>query len=254
LRSLPAQASRDLELSVEDVRQKLGGNLQGLVLDLRGNHGGLLEQAVRVTNLFVEEGVILRTVALSGRQVEDKRATRSAMGIRAPLVVLVDAGTAAGAEVVAGALKDLGRALVVGQRTIGAGTVQVLYEFGDPDGRGIAYLRLTIEEMIRSSGIPIDRLGVTPDLLVRPLRGDDASRDPLPFALNPLAVPDTRREETSERPVVEIPAVRQEHASPNALEGQLLEDQEVRLARDLLLTSRSGGRSELLAGAKALPH
>jgi carboxyl-terminal processing protease len=253
-RGLPAEASRDLELSVEDVRQKLGGNLQGLVLDLRGNHGGLLEQAVRVANLFVEEGVILRTVSLGGRAVEDKRASRSTLGIRAPLVVLVDEQTAAGAEVVAGALKDLGRALLIGQRTAGAGTVQVIYEFGDTDGFGKTYLRLTIAEMLRSSGLRIDGFGITPDLVVRRPPGDDAARNAWPSPLNPMVVLDTQRVETSERPLLEISPLGQEPSSANTVEGQLLDDQEVRLARDLLLGARSGGRNELLAGARALPH
>ena len=146
-------------------RVKDGKKLQGLVLDLRGNLGGVLEQAIKVTNDFVESGVIARMTGLKGHYVEEKKATKEGMATNVPLAVLIDERTAAGAEVVTAALKDLGRAIVLGQRTAGEGTVQVLYVYRERDGGPpIALLRLTIGSIGRSSGLGIDGVGVVPDV------------------------------------------------------------------------------------------
>src|SRR5690606_22334832 len=111
--------ARDLRNRVEELRAAAGGTLRGAVLDLRGNPGGLLGAAVDVADLFLDEGVIVtasgRTPGTSFRH--DAKRGDILSGVR--LAVLVDAGSASAAEIVAGALKDHRRALVIGQRTYG---------------------------------------------------------------------------------------------------------------------------------------
>ena len=212
-----------------------------MVLDLRGNPGGLIEEAVRVTNLFVEDGVMVTTVALAGKQRETRRATRNAAATGAPIVVLLDEVTALGAEVIAAALKDLDRALVVGQRTADRGTVQVIYEYADVDGIGKAYLKLTIATMLRSSGTPIDELGVVPDVVLEPT-GTPASTD--------AGTPDrTTRRPTAERSLAGFTYPR---GKPTPAEAPFVRDFPIRFAHDLLLRAPSVRRSDMLPHAKAL--
>ena len=209
LRSLPRIASSELRQALTDLSQttERGGQLRGVVLDLRGNQGGLLEEAVRVTNLFVEDGVVVKTVALGGKQLEDRRAKKSAAVTGAPVVVVVDEVTAAGAEIIAAAFKDLDRAVIVGQRTNGAGTVQVLYEFADTPGVGEkTYLKLTIAAMLRSSGTPLE-LGVVPDVELvptGPLSQADAGTPPENSQRGPVAPDPATRPSTQERPLAEV--------------------------------------------------
>jgi len=257
LRSLPGQSSRELALAIEDLRQRAGGTLRGAVLDLRGNTGGLLEQALRVTNAFVESGLIVTVTSLGGRQREEKRASKALMATDVPLVVLVGERTAAGAEVVAAALKDLDRALILGRRTGGFGTIQVLYEFGDTGGFGKAYLRLTIATMTRSSGTPLDGAGVVPDvLLVRGASQGEANAAGPSLTTGQLwgqlAALKSPRPESQERPAAELSYAWSEPPARTSLEAQLLDDVEVRLARDILLRGASRKRSEMLPAAQAL--
>lgn len=142
------------------------GDLRGLVLDLRGNPGGLLQAAVAVCDEFLDRGVIVATrgrrpVTSRGEDVVDeRRATAGQRLAGVPIVVLVDGLTASAAEIVAACLQDAGRATVVGGRTFGKGTVQSLLPLSD--GRGL--LKLTTAEYLRPSRENIDR---------RPNAGDD---------------------------------------------------------------------------------
>ena len=132
----------------------------GWVLDLRDNIGGLLQQAVATTDLFVDRGTIVATVA-GGRKHDIKQATPG--GDARTLVVLVGPHTASAAEIVAGALKQLDRAVVVGRRTFGKGSVQVHEDIA----RG-AKLKVTIAEYVAANDISIQRVGITPDVELVP--------------------------------------------------------------------------------------
>jgi carboxyl-terminal processing protease len=129
----------------------------GVVLDLRGNPGGLLDEGVQVASAFLDRGVV---VTYRGRGVDDK--TYDAMGrgdTSTPLVVLVDAGTASAAEVVAGALQDRNRAIVVGGRTYGKGSVQQPLVLSDGSA-----IEVTVARYYTPSGRSVDQVGIIPDV------------------------------------------------------------------------------------------
>jgi len=128
------------------------------VLDLRWNPGGLLEQAIQITDLFVDQGTIVTTVG--GNEREPRRAERDPNDvINAPLVVLVNGGSASASEIVAGALKNLDRALIIGTTTFGKGSVQILYD--NDDG---SKLKLTIAQYLTPGDLSIQSLGIVPDI------------------------------------------------------------------------------------------
>lgn len=144
-----------------DALEKDSGGLKGLVLDLRNNPGGLLEQAVKVSDEFLESGLIVYT---DGR-IEGQKMTFSAKkeGTRPnyPIVVLVNGGSASASEIVAGALQDHGRALVLGTQTFGKGSVQTIYPLEDGSA-----LRLTTARYYTPSGRSIQAKGITPDIIL----------------------------------------------------------------------------------------
>ncbi len=153
LKNFQGNTTRDLQaalskLAAETPRPPAG--LKGLVLDLRGNPGGLLEQAIQVTDLFVSQGTIVTTVAHDGkRRARRSRPTPTTPTINVPLAVLVNPGSASASEIVAGALKNLNRAVIIGQQTFGKGSVQVLYDSspsGNPNDESA--LKLTIAKYL----------------------------------------------------------------------------------------------------------
>ncbi|HET8541783.1 MAG TPA: MXAN_5808 family serine peptidase [Anaeromyxobacter sp.] len=174
LSQFSANTARDLARAVQDETGKAGGKLQGLVLDLRGNPGGLLEQAIQVSDLFISEGVVVKTVGGGDKQRihEVKEATAEPGDLTGlPLVVLVNNASASASEIVAGALKNNGRALVVGRQTFGKGSVQVLHDFSEP-GRPEeeAALKLTVAQYLTPGDVSIQEVGITPDVLLLPGR------------------------------------------------------------------------------------
>jgi carboxyl-terminal processing protease len=153
--------ARELSRAVDDLQDANDGMLQGLVLDLRNNPGGVLDSAVDVSDLFLDAGVI---VTADGRSV-DSRFTRSAhrgdILDGAALVVIVNKGSASASEIVAGALQDHNRALVVGTETFGKGLVQTVV----PLSKGRA-IKLTTSRYYTPSGDSIHDVGITPDVFV----------------------------------------------------------------------------------------
>lgn len=165
--------ARELSHAVDDLQKVNGGLLDGLVLDLRNNPGGVLDAAVDVSDLFLDSGII---VTADGRTV-DSRFTRSAQRgdilDGAALVVLVNKGSASAAEIVAGALRDHNRATIVGTRTFGKGLVQTVM----PLSRGRA-IKLTTSRYYTPSGNSIHESGIAPDVFIADTPGfPDASLD-----------------------------------------------------------------------------
>jgi carboxyl-terminal processing protease len=158
--------ARELTRAIDDLQEAKGGMLEGLILDLRNNPGGVLDAAVDVADLFLNSGVI---VSAEGRTV-DSRFRRSAhrgdVLDGAELVVLVNQGSASASEIVAGALQDHGRATVVGTRTFGKGLVQTVM----PLAKGRA-IKLTTSRYFTPSGDSIHDTGITPDVFVEDTPG-----------------------------------------------------------------------------------
>ena len=160
-------AAADVRDAVKQLTAENGAVLKGVLLDLRGNPGGLLDEAVKLVDLFVEEGVIVST---RGRGEEDVERARHP-GTLDPfdLIVMVNGGSASASEIVAGALQDLGRAPIVGEPSYGKGSVQNIFPMPDQSA-----LRLTVAKYYTPSGRPIDRINpVIPNIELSPAEGED---------------------------------------------------------------------------------
>jgi carboxyl-terminal processing protease len=154
------ETARDLKKSMEQLRRQ---GARGWVLDLRNNPGGLLQQAIEVTDLFVEQGTIVTTVGNAGKTREEKRAHAGGADTQAPLAVLVNGGSASASEIVAGAIKNLNRGVIIGQTSFGKGSVQVIFDNTDS-----SKLKLTIAQYLTPGDVSIQSVGITPDIeLVR---------------------------------------------------------------------------------------
>lgn len=162
MRDFPEGSGREVAAAIATLRgEAKKGGLRGLVLDLRDNGGGLLDEAIAVSNVFLDAGIIVRTRGRRGRLLDEARATRPGTERKVPLVVLVNKASASAAEIVAGALQDRSRALVVGERTYGKGSVQAPFELGDG-----SLLKLTIALYYTPDDRLIQASGITPDVRV----------------------------------------------------------------------------------------
>jgi carboxyl-terminal processing protease len=163
----------DLNSTLKDLRKHNGAPLKGLVLDLRDNPGGVLEAAVAVADAFLDSGVI---VTAKGRTPDSKfemDATPGDLLNGAPIVVLVNGGSASAAEIVAGALKDQHRAKLMGRTTFGKGSVQTIIPLSDDRA-----VKLTTSLYYTPSGVSINHRGIAPDI--------ELQRDPKPPATPPV--------------------------------------------------------------------
>lgn len=166
--------SRDLRRAIREIQKELGDDLQGYVLDLRNNPGGLLDQAIEVTDIFLDRGEIVSTRGRRPRDNERWDASRGDMAGGLPIVILVNAGTASASEIVTGALQDHRRATILGVTTFGKGLVQSVIPLEGPER---AALRLTTARYYTPSGRSIQARGIEPDIIVeRPRNGDEDSR------------------------------------------------------------------------------
>ncbi len=178
--------------ALRDLRKRNGGPLKGLVLDLRNNPGGVLEAAVSVADAFLDAGLI---VSAKGRTPESKFEMKATPGDElngAPIVVLVNGGSASAAEIVAGALKDHHRAKLMGRTTFGKGSVQTVMPLS-----GDRAIKLTTSLYYTPSGVSINHRGIAPDI--------ELERDPKPPAVPPPAdAPLEQRDPDVKRAVQEL--------------------------------------------------
>ncbi|HYO53112.1 MXAN_5808 family serine peptidase [Archangium sp.] len=165
LKNFQGNTTRDLQAALTEMRRQTEskGGLKGVVLDMRGNPGGLLEQAIQVSDTFLSNGTIVSTVGLSDKLREEKRARPDEGEDAYPVAVLVNAGSASASEIVAGALKNLNRAVIIGRQTFGKGSVQVLYDFPDDSA-----LKLTIAKYLTPGDVSIQEVGIVPDIELVP--------------------------------------------------------------------------------------
>ncbi len=151
-----------IDRAVEELRDE--GSIRGLILDLRNNPGGLLRESIEMSDQFLSDGAIVSTRTRGGRVLHEAHAHRRGTRPNWPIVVLVNGYTASAAEIVAGALRDHERAILVGTRTFGKGSVQNLVELPDHSA-----LKLTIARYYTPSGRSIQAQGIEPDLVVEQL-------------------------------------------------------------------------------------
>jgi carboxyl-terminal processing protease len=151
--------AEDVYSLYEQGQQISRGKIKWMLLDLRGNPGGLLDQAIQLSDLFLRQGKIVSTRSRFEEQVEQ---TSRSLKIDLPLVVMVNSSSASASEIVAGALKDHGRALIVGERTFGKGSVQSLFELS-----GGTALKLTVAHYFTPSGRSLQGVGVEPHFEVK---------------------------------------------------------------------------------------
>jgi carboxyl-terminal processing protease len=161
LRSFQSGAADEIRTALDQLTAQNQGQLTGLVLDLRDNPGGLLSEARAVSNLFLDRGVIVTSRYRNAEDEQQMLAAPAATVYRGPLVVLVNNGSASASEIVAGALQDHRRAVLVGTQTYGKGSVQTTMEL--PEGSG---LKLTVALYYTPSGRSIQNDGITPDFVV----------------------------------------------------------------------------------------
>ena len=163
--SFTEQTDAGLRNAIQKLREQMGSKLKGIVIDLRNNPGGLLDQAIAVADDFLEKGEIVST---RGRRSEDAQRYNAKPGDLIngmPIIVMINGGSASASEIVAGALQDHRRAIVLGTRSFGKGSVQTIIPLG---GQGA--IRLTTAKYYTPSGRSIQALGIDPDIIVEQAR------------------------------------------------------------------------------------
>ncbi len=156
--SFDSKVAKDLTKYINQYKK----DSKGIILDLRNNPGGLLTQAIDATDLFIDNGVIVSQKGRDAKDDESFDATKDSTLTKLPMVVLVNGGSASASEIVSGALQDHKRAVVVGEKTFGKGSVQVVLPITNDKKEGI---KLTIAKYYLPSGRTIQAVGITPDII-----------------------------------------------------------------------------------------
>lgn len=163
--SFTTETGGSLDKEIKKLKKEAGGQLKGVVLDLRNNPGGVLDAAVKVSDAFIEQGTI---VSIKGRDADGNREFAATPGDDldgAPIVVMVNSGSASASEIVAGALQDQKRAVLVGDKTFGKGSVQTIMPL-----QSEAAIKLTTARYYTPSGRSIQGDGIVPDIALKPLK------------------------------------------------------------------------------------
>ena len=263
------QFSKGISSDVADAMRQLSAQgASSWILDLRGNPGGLLEEAVQLSDLFVDSGTVVTTV--SGRDREARRAEHGFGDTTSPLAVLVNAGSASASEIVAGALKNLDRAVIIGTRTFGKGTVQELYDNEDK-----SKLKLTIAQYLTPGDRSIQNLGIVPDIALQRMYVPEKNDAPEDFI---RLLPPTRTygekdldatlvssyAKDTDKPAHEVPfiverkkpapgdeaAVRPEEDAEEDDADEIVEDFEMKLAKEVVASANVASRPRVIAAAR----
>ncbi len=259
IKSFHASVASDLDGLLAGFKRENRGDLKGLILDLRHNPGGYLNQAVAVSDRFLSSGTIVSTVEAGGRNREEMDASAPNTEADYPMVVLTDANSASASEIVSGALKAQSRAVIVGERTFGKGSVQHLYAYPDE-----SRLKLTVAKYLTPGDKSIQSVGIPADILLRPSivdeRTDGETGEADPFVS--LYWRDrVRREADLDRHLEAMDALGEPPSyalrylrdtgeeAPRSERAEPAEDWEVVFARDLLLSAPGARRAEVLQGA-----
>ncbi len=265
------QFSKGISADVADAMKEMSAKgASSWILDLRWNPGGLLEEAVQLSDLFVDSGTVVTTV--SGRDREARRAEHGFGDTSSTLAVLVNGGSASASEIVAGALKNLDRAAIIGTRTFGKGTVQELY-----DNEDRSKLKLTIAQYLTPGDRSIQNVGIVPDILLQRMYVPEQNATPQDF-VRMLAPSRSYGEKDldshlvssyakdTDKPAFEVPFLVDrkkpaagEAAQPPILdeeegpdEDEIVEDFEIKFAKELVSSTLQSNRPKLVAAAHKL--
>jgi carboxyl-terminal processing protease len=165
IKNFQRKTANEVRRALKIMKRKMK-TMSGLVLDLRDNPGGLLEQGIQIADTFLSKGVIVSHAGGSSRR-KTRSATEFNTAADYPIIVLINRGSASASEIVAGALKNNGRALILGQRSYGKGTVQMLYPISARQrlfSRELSALKLTIAQYLTPGDVSIHKIGITPDI------------------------------------------------------------------------------------------
>lgn len=171
--SFSEHTTENLQKAVAKIKEELGDKLLGYVLDLRNNPGGLLDQAVSVSDAFLDKGEIVSTRSRDPNDTQRFNATKGDIVEGKPIVVLINGGSASASEIVAGALQDHRRAVILGTRSFGKGSVQTIVPL-----QGRRAMRLTTARYYTPSGDSIQAKGIHPDIEVKQARIEDVDNRP----------------------------------------------------------------------------
>jgi len=245
IKNFQKQTASDLIAAALKAQKDSKLPLQGYLLDLRNNPGGLLDQAVEVSDAFLEDGVVVTTISSKNKYREQERAKKDQTLSRLPMIVLINGGSASGSEIVAGALKNNDRAMVLGSHSFGKGTVQTIVNLEEDIG-----LKLTIAKYLTPGNRSIQSVGIVPDIfLIRGMLGED--RIDLFWNEEKVQEEDLKRHFEREIPMTEEEKPRYtvtylsedkgkdeaEFRSESLAEDLEKTDQEVRIAKELLLAA-----------------
>jgi len=243
--SFSEQSGRDLQQAVQSLSEK---GVKGVILDLRGNNGGLFNESIRAAELFLVEGQpIVSTASRHKNEAAHYKAAHPGALVKVPMIVLVNGGSASASEIVAGAFQDLKRALIVGSKTYGKGSVQTIIPLRDGSA-----LRLTTARYVTPGGRSIDGVGIQPDLIVRdPVEGGSATK---PIGAEPAPV---KKRERSHLVRERGRIIAEDEGDPSVMIGRsdaldLQKDQPLSLAWRALRAASGPDVETLLGTARAL--
>ena len=227
------RSDRDVQRALEKLAAEKGG-MKGLVLDLRNNPGGLLTQAVRVSDMFLDSGLIVYTEGRIEAQKQKYFAQKDGTWMEFPMVVLVNGGSASASEIVAGALQDHSRAVVLGTKTFGKGSVQTILPLDDNSA-----LRLTTARYFTPKGRSIQATGIVPDIIVEAVapqegKAEEKKRSGLREENLPGHLQNPQQKEHSPQEQLDREKEKQIPASGPTGDDTIDNDQQLKRALDLL--------------------
>ena len=221
------QTTDNLQIAIDEIRDESGEtDLAGYVIDLRNNPGGLLSEAISVADAFLEEGEIVSTRGRNLDEADRRNARPGDMTDGKPIVVLINEGSASASEIVAGALQDHRRAIVVGAKSFGKGSVQTVMRLGDKGA-----MKLTTARYYTPSGRSIQALGIEPDILVENRKLDIAEAEEARRRMSEADLRGSLRNDLTEEQQRKLDEERERHEATAALRA---DDFQLAYALDLL--------------------
>ena len=257
VKAFQGNTTQDIRTALNQFKAKYKKEFKGLVLDFSNNPGGLLDQSISVSDLFLNGGevVITKVSAKGKRDVENASKGRGKEEL--PLAVLINGGSASASEIVAGAIKNRNRGVVIGEQSFGKGSVQMLYDFPDK-----LSLKLTVAEYLTPGDVSIQSVGITPDIYLRPLYVDkEKNRTDIfendRFREEDLEAHLNSNDTQKRRPAYELAFVAEIPKDPFAdIESGKVPafepSYQILFAKRLLLTTKGATRIDLLKAAKPL--